>query len=69
MFTSTTNSSIVKQSRVIGVDNVARTISVKFGGAPSGFYKVTILHSAYGAFDTNSLTLETAGKVTNYSPA
>lgn len=44
------------------------TITVKFGGANSGTYKVLVISAADGAFDTTGVILTTIGTITSFSP-
>ena len=55
-------------ANVIDVDTVNNLIIVKFGGAPSGQYRVVVLSAAYGAFNTSAITLTTIGTITAISP-
>jgi hypothetical protein len=53
---------------VIDVDDAAKTITCKFGGAESGTFRVWIRHSATGLIESNGLTLDVNTYVTSYSP-
>ena len=63
---SQSNSSYVKYINVVAVGT--NTITVKFGGAPSGIYNVFVTSASYGKFSTSGITLQTIGVVTSYSP-
>jgi hypothetical protein len=66
--TSISNSSYIRYMNVIGVDDEAKTITVKFGGAYSGAYKIWIRHSATGLIESDGLILDVNAYVTSYSP-
>ena len=53
---------------VIDVDDDAKTITTKFGGAESGQYRVMVRHSATGIIESDGLTLDVNAYVTSYSP-
>lgn len=53
---------------VISVDDDAKTITCKFGGAESGTFKLWIRHSATGLIESDGLTLDVNTYVTSYSP-
>jgi hypothetical protein len=59
---------ITKYLKVIEVDDVAKTITAKFGGAWSGQYQMIIRHSQAGLIDSESLVLDVNTYVTSYSP-
>lgn len=45
----------MKRMNVLAVDDTARTITCKFGGAWSGDYDVHVDHKEYGRIDTSVL--------------
>jgi len=53
---------------VIDVDDAAKTITTKFGGAESGEYKIWIRHSATGLIEADGLILDVNAYMTSYSP-
>jgi len=53
---------------VIDVDDAAKTITTKFGGAESGSYKILIRHSLEGLIETDGLILDVNSYMTSYSP-
>jgi hypothetical protein len=57
-----------KDLRVNSVDDAAKTITAKFGGAWSGDYSVSIRHSTQGDLDTASLLLRVESDVTSVTP-
>ena len=50
-----------------GIDATAKTMEVKFPGAPTGNYKILIEHSVDGYYNTNALEVETYAIVTGIS--
>jgi len=62
------NSSYIRYMNVIDVDDVAKTITCKFGGAESGTFRVWIRHSATGLIESNGLLLDVNTYVTSFSP-
>lgn len=65
--TDQTNSSYIRYLKVVSVDDAAKTIVAKFGGAWSGTYDVTIRHAVYGLVETSSLVLDVGSEVTSVS--
>ena len=59
----------VRYMNVIDVDDDAKTITTKFGGAESGSYKIWIRHSSTGLIEADGLTLDVNAYMTSYSPA
>jgi hypothetical protein len=53
---------------VIDVDDDAKTITTKFGGAESGEYKVWIKHALTGLIESDGLTLDVNTYMTSFSP-
>jgi hypothetical protein len=53
---------------VIDVDDDAKTITTKFGGAESGTFRLWIRHSATGLIESNGLILDVNAYVDSYSP-
>lgn len=66
--TSTTDSSYVRYLKVNAVDDSAKTLTTKFGGAESGSFQISIRHSVYGLIKTEGLVLDVNSYVTGYSP-
>lgn len=66
--TSQHESTYMKRMNVIRVDDAAKSVTVKFGGAQSGLYSIIIRHAAWGLIDTSSLTLRVESDFTNFSP-
>jgi hypothetical protein len=66
--TSTTDSSYVRYLKVNAVDNTAKTLTTKFGGALSGSFQISIRHNVYGLIKTQNLVLDVNAYVTSYSP-
>jgi hypothetical protein len=58
----------IRYMNVIDVDDAAKTITTKFGGAESGSYKIWIRHSAIGLIESDGLTLDVNAYMTSYSP-
>jgi hypothetical protein len=58
----------IRYMNVIDVDDDAKTITTKFGGAESGSYKIWIRHSATGLIEADGLTLDVNAYMTSYSP-
>jgi len=53
---------------VLSVDDTAKTITIKFPGAVSGSYNLSVSTTADGRLDSGSLNLEVIGEITNFSP-
>ena len=53
---------------VIDVDDSAKTITTKFGGAERGQYKILIRHKEIGLIESEGLLLDVNAYVTSYSP-
>jgi hypothetical protein len=66
--TNITNPDYIRYMNVIDVDDDAKTITTKFGGAESGQYRVMVRHSATGIIESDGLTLDVNAYVTSYSP-
>jgi len=66
--TSQSDASYMKRMRVISIDDSAKTITCKFGGAVSSLYSVSIRHSEYGLIDTSALILEVSSETQSFSP-
>jgi hypothetical protein len=67
-FTNSLDPTLVKYARVIATDNTLMTLTVKFGGAPSGIYIPNLQHATYGRLDSGNYVLTTEGYVTSISP-
>lgn len=50
--TSTTDSSYVRYLKVNQVDDSAKTLTARFGGALSGSFQISIRHNVYGLIKT-----------------
>ncbi|CDW80878.1 ipt tig domain containing protein [Stylonychia lemnae] len=57
-----------KQINVVGVNNTAKTITVKYGGIYSGIYNVNVFTDAYGMLDNSAVQLKALGEVQSISP-
>ena len=57
-----------KRINVIKVDPDNKIITLKYGGAYSGIYKVEVYSKRYGLFDTSNITFEAIGEVTSIYP-
>jgi len=66
--TDITNSSYIRYMNVIDVDDDAKTITTKFGGAESGTFRILIRHSATGIIESDGLMLDVNTYVDSYSP-
>jgi len=66
--TNITNPDYIRYMNVIDVDDDAKTITTKFGGAWSGQYKVWIRHALTGLIESDGLTLDVNTYMTSYSP-
>ena len=53
---------------VMGVDDAAKSISIKFPGAASGNYYVQVNSANIGRIDKTPLSLEVVGKITDFNP-
>ena len=52
---------------VISVDSAAKTLKIKFPGAPSGVYLIQLTHKTEGRIDKVPLEITTEGKITAIS--
>lgn len=57
-----------KDLYVTSVDNDARTLQVKFGGAWSGPYDVFVTDATIGRINMDGVVLTAIGTVTDFSP-
>ena len=64
----TINNDGIRPLNVIAVDTVAKTITVKYGGAYSGNYGLVIKSIRNGAIDTNATQLNVTFEITSFSP-
>ena len=64
----TINNDGIRPLNVIAVDTVAKTITVKYGGAYSGNYGLVIKSVRNGAIDTNATQLNVTFEVTSFTP-
>jgi len=66
--TSTTKEGYVRYMNVIAVDDEKKELTVMFGGAWSGEFKVNVRHKDYGLVDTSAVTLDVSASVDSFSP-
>lgn len=52
VFTMQGNDTSTRRLNVVSVNNTANTITVKYGGAYSGYYDITVTSATYGNFNT-----------------
>lgn len=60
------NSSIVKYFNVFAVNNTAKSITIKYGGAYSGNYSLSVKSKTLGKFDSDRVMLQAVGKVLDF---
>ena len=65
--TNQTNTTYIRYLKVIDVDDAAKTIVAKFGGAWSGTYDVSVRHAQFGLVETGGLVLDVSSEVTTIS--
>ena len=56
----------VRELNVVAVDPVAKTVTVKYGGAYSGTYDIVIKSKLNGNVDTDDVQLKVVFEVTDY---
>jgi hypothetical protein len=56
---------LVKQMNVIAVNDADKKITVMFGGAHSGEYKVDIRHKTFGLLETEGINLSVGSMVSS----
>jgi hypothetical protein len=61
------DNSYVRYLKVNEVDDSAKTLTCKFGGAESGVFSISIRHATYGLIKSD-LTLDVNSYVTSISP-
>jgi hypothetical protein len=66
--TNITNPDYYRQMNVIAVYDELKTMTVMFGGAWSGDYKIDIRHKTFGLIDTSGLTFVVGSNVTSVEP-
>jgi len=66
--TSVTKPNYIRYLNVLSVDDGAKTLNVKFGGAESGMFQMNIRHKAYGLLNTDGMLLDVSAKVTKVTP-
>lgn len=66
--TSVDDPTYLRYLRVNEVDADAKTLTVKFGGAYSGSFVLSVRHSEYGLIKADHLTFDVNSYVTNISP-
>jgi hypothetical protein len=66
--TNISNPEYFRQMNVIAVDDANKVISVMFGGAYSGDYRISVRHRVFGLLDTTGLTFIVGANVTSISP-
>lgn len=65
--TNQTNTTYIRYLKVIDVDDAAKTVVAKFGGAWSGTYVVSVRHAQFGLVKTTDLVLDVSSEVTSIS--
>jgi hypothetical protein len=65
---STTDSTYVRYTNVVAVDNTLKTITIKYGGAKSGAFSLSVMSVSYGKFDTTGIVFTAKGTITAISP-
>ena len=58
----------IKYLRVVEVDDAAKTVTAKYGGAWSGNYKAQMRHASFGLIDVSSHTLVVESEYSAISP-
>jgi hypothetical protein len=58
----------IRALNVMSVDNTAKTLSCKYGGAYSGLYKVIVRSISLGRFDADDVELLVQTKITDFTP-
>lgn len=53
---------------MIDVDNELKTITVRYGGAYSGVYDLSVQSDTYGEILTDGITFEAVGTITDFYP-
>jgi len=67
--TDNNDNTYVRYLKVNSVDDDAKTITCKFGGAESSSFTLSIRHATYGLIKANHLTLVVESTVTGISPS
>jgi hypothetical protein len=62
--------SIIRYINVVevGADGSDQYIKAKFGGSESGIYDIFVTLRSYGKLNTEGITLELVGKITDFNP-
>jgi hypothetical protein len=58
----------IKYLRVVSVDDAAKTVTAKYGGAWSGRYSVHMRHATFGLIDVSSHELVVESETSAISP-
>jgi hypothetical protein len=66
--TNITNPDYFRPMNVIAADDSTKTLSVMFGGAWGGDYRIDIRHKDYGLIDTSGLVFIVGSNVTSVTP-
>jgi hypothetical protein len=53
---------------VIAVDDANKVLTVMFGGAYTGDYRISVRHRVFGLLDTSGLTFVVGSNVTSITP-
>jgi IPT/TIG domain len=62
------DSSYVRPLNVIDINDSTKEFKVRYGGAFSGLYNVSVASIQYGNFDTSSLNFRAIGVVSDFQP-
>ena len=65
---SDTNATFTKDLYIMSVDDATKTVKVKFGGAVSGNYHISVWSKQYGKITMTNLALVVGSSVTNITP-
>lgn len=68
MLISADDSTLTRPLYVMSVDDASKTVKVKFPGADSGSYFVSIESTQIGRIDGTYLALDVRGQVTGFEP-
>lgn len=65
---SDTNATFTKDLYIMSVDDAAKTVKVKFGGANSGLYYIQLSSTQYGRITKTNLSLTVGSSITSITP-
>ena len=65
---SDTNATFTKDLYIMSVDDAAKTVKVKFGGANSGLYYIQLSSTQYGRITKTNLLLTVGSSITSITP-